>query len=106
MKPAPLTPMLGARKVRKARFFREPATDGFKNGGLMGARSKTRRLFEFVLWAQQQQDLPSAKQIAARFGISLPVAYRWRELYAELTGQEIPCMGTGRRRLNREVSNG
>jgi hypothetical protein len=92
-----LAPSLGTTTAKEPRFYRAPARRGFKNGGLMGEPAKTRRLFEFVLWAQQQPGLPTAKAVADRFSVSLPVAYRWRELYADLTGQPIPCMGTGRR---------
>lgn len=92
-----LAPSLGTATAKQPRFYRDATRHGFKNGGLMDARSKTRRLFEFVLWAQQQPSLPAAQLIAKRFEVSLPVAYRWRELYADLTGQPIPCMGAGRR---------
>ena len=92
-----LTASLGTYGSRSPLFYRQASVAGRKNGGLMGARAKTRRLFAFVLWAQQQPCLPPAKSISARFGVSMPVAYRWRELYADLTNQPIPCLGTGRR---------
>lgn len=92
-----LTASLGTHGKRSPLFYRRASVTGRKNGGVMGPRAKTRRLFAFVLWAQQQPSLPSAQRIAERFEVSLPVAYRWRELYADLTGQPIPCMGTGRR---------
>lgn len=95
---------LGMPVAKEPRFYRDPATSGFKNGGIMGERAKTRRLFAFALWAHQQPSLPAAKTIAEQFQVSLPVAYRWRELYADLTGQKIPCMAPGRRAKRSEVA--
>lgn len=92
-----LTPSLGTYGKRSPLFYRRASVTGRKNGGVMGPRAKTRRLFAFVLWAQQQDGLPEAAAIMAQFQVSRPVAYRWRELYADLTDQPIPCMGTGRR---------
>ncbi len=92
-----LTPSLGTYGKRSPLFYRRATVTGRKNGGVMGEPAKTRRLFAFVLWAQQQDGLPSAKSISDQFQVSIPVAYRWRELYADLTDQPIPCMGTGRR---------